>query len=234
MREFVNAANLLTTGNLAAGVVAVLLAAQGRLGAAAVAVAIAALLDTVDGIVARRFALSGRFGSHLDSLADLSAFGVAPALLLHEGSLSELPVIGTVACVGFVVGGAWRLARFPLVEDRHQFIGLPIPPSGLAAAGIALTLPTGIALALTLALAWLMVSAIRFPTLASVMRMGSAMRARQAPATGSTGKRRQRRVPRLGDGRAVAARARARARRKRPLGHHEAGPEREAEGFVRE
>ena len=172
MRAFVNAANVITSGTLAAGFAAVLLAADGRLHGAAVAVAAAAVLDAVDGPVARRMSVSERFGCNLDSLADVVAFGVAPALMLHRGVLDAVPVVGTGACLAFLLAGAWRLARFPLVEDRHRFVGMPIPPAGvIAAAAAALAPPAALTLVLTLVLALLMVSAIPFPTLFTLRRL---------------------------------------------------------------
>jgi CDP-diacylglycerol---serine O-phosphatidyltransferase len=170
MKRHVTAANLLSTGSLAAGFLAVVFAADERLVAAALAIAAAALLDAADGFVARRLGVSGRFGSHLDSLSDLVSFGVAPALMLHVGALQDLPVVGTLACIAFVVAGAWRLARFQLVDDPDEFIGLPIPPAGLVIALAALALPAVAALPLTLVLATLMVSPLRFPTLLAVAR----------------------------------------------------------------
>ena len=171
MREHLNPANLITSASLSAGSLALVLAADGHVIAAAVAVAIAALLDSFDGIVARRLESCGRFGCQLDSLSDLVAFGVAPALMLHESTVHAVPVLGIAACLAFVLAGAWRLARFSLVQDKDHFVGLPIPVAGLiVAATAALTLPAALALALTLALALLMVSAIRFPTLLTVTR----------------------------------------------------------------
>jgi CDP-diacylglycerol--serine O-phosphatidyltransferase len=165
-------ANLITSGSLAAGFLAVMLAAEGRLNGAAVLVGGAAVLDAVDGPVARRTSVSKRFGCNLDSLADLVAFGVAPALMLHRGVLHAVPVLGAGACLAFLLAGAWRLARFPLVEDRHRFVGMPIPPAGvIAAAAATLAPPTALTLVLTLVLALLMVSAIPFPTLFTLRRL---------------------------------------------------------------
>ena len=94
MRQFVNLANIVTSASLAAGVVALMLVADGRLGPAFVAVAVAAALDSIDGYLARRSRSCGPFGCQLDSLADLVAFGVAPALLLHQGPLGAVAVLG--------------------------------------------------------------------------------------------------------------------------------------------
>lgn len=172
MREFVNAANVITSGSLAAGVAALMLTGDGRLGWALVAVGVAALLDSVDGYVARRAGVCEPFGCHLDSLADLVAFGLAPALMLEHGVLGSVPVLGAGACIAFVVGGAWRLARFPLIEDREHFIGLSIPPAGLiVAAAAVIALPAALAVVLCLLLSVLMVSAFTVPTLAELGRL---------------------------------------------------------------
>lgn len=203
MRQYVNLANLLTTGSLAAGFVALVLAGDGRLGAAFAAVAVAAVLDSIDGHVARRADVTGPFGGQLDSLADLVAFGVAPALMLHESGLAAVPALGIGASVAFVVAGAWRLARFAVVKDSQRFVGLPIPPAGLIAAAAALlALPGEAALALCLLLALLMISTVPFPTLVG---LGGLSRRRPHVALRLVG----------GHGGADGARARQRARAQR-------------------
>lgn len=170
MRQFVNAPNLMTTASLAAGVAALMLAGDGRMGLALAAIGVAALLDSFDGYVARRVGVSGPFGSHLDSLADLVPFGVAPAVMLHEAQLDS--VLGAGACIVFVVAGAWRLARFQLIEDEEHFIGLPIPPAGLVLAGAAtVALPALPAATLCLLASVAMVSTFTLPTLAELCRL---------------------------------------------------------------
>ncbi len=170
MKRNMNPANVITSAGLAAGFAALILASQGELGWAAGTVAAAALLDSVDGVVARRTSSCGQFGSELDSLADMVAFGAAPALILYLGGLDTIPVAGIGACLAFVLSGAWRLARFPLVEEPHRFVGLPIPPAGLIAAVLAaLAPPPWVALASAVTLAVLMFSAIPFPTLGSLL-----------------------------------------------------------------
>src|SRR4051812_49955125 len=101
-----------------------MLVADGRLGAAVAAVAVAAVLDSVDGYLARRSRSCGPFGCQLDSLADLVAFGVAPALLLHEGPLGDLPLLGPAAFVALVLARGRRLARVAVLEDSHRFTRL--------------------------------------------------------------------------------------------------------------
>jgi len=172
VRPFVNLANIVTSLSLTAGVVAIMLAADGRLAGALGAVGVAAVLDSVDGYLARRSRTCGAFGCQLDSLADLVAFGVAPALLLQQGPLDAMPVVGPAACVAFVVAGAWRLSRFAVLEDRYRFTGLPIPPAGLIVAATAvLALPGGVALAVALILVVLMVTAMPVPTLVALAEL---------------------------------------------------------------
>ncbi len=206
MREHVNPANLLTSGSLAAGFVALLLAADGRLQAAAVAVALAVALDASDGFVARAMGCGGRFGTNLDSLADLVACGAAPAFVLHTAAggdaLSPAGVAGTL----FVVAGAWRLARFPLVADRRQFVGVPVPVAGLVLVGAVVAgVPDAVAVTIALVLAVLMVSAVPFPTL------DTAFRVLRAPRRHAAGRRRRLGVavrrPRRRRGLATSARA---------------------------
>jgi CDP-diacylglycerol---serine O-phosphatidyltransferase len=169
MRPFISLANVVTSTSLAAGVIALMLITDDRLGAAFAAVAVAAVLDSVDGYLARRSRSCGPFGCQLDSLADLVAFGVAPALLLHVGPLGDVQILGPAACVAFVLAGAWRLARFAVLEDSHRFTGLPIPPAGLVACGVTLlALPPGVAIGVTLTLVLLMVSEIPVPTLVAL------------------------------------------------------------------
>lgn len=176
MRPYLNLANLLTTGSLVAGFAALVLAADSRLGAALIAVAIAVALDAVDGHVARRTGVSGPFGCQLDSLADFVAFGVAPAMMLHESGLDAMP-LGLLATVGFVIAAAWRLARFAVVHDSHRFVGLPTPPAGIIAAGAAtIGLAADAALALCLALSVLMISSIAVPTLVGLGRLSRRRR----------------------------------------------------------
>ena len=167
MKDWVNPANALTSGNLAAGFVALILAAQGEFAWSAGMVGIAAACDAVDGIAARHGpSSSDGFGSDLDSLADLVSFGAAPALALYLALLHEVPILGIAACLCLLLCGAWRLARYPLVSRTRSYVGLPIPPAGVTAALIAAVgPPVEIALSVTLALGVLMVSVIPFPTL---------------------------------------------------------------------
>lgn len=166
-------ATLLSCGNLLLGLGAVVAAARSELFVAALLVALAAALDLLDGAAARRKGADGEFGASLDSLADLVSFGVAPALALYfgaDGPLAAVALAGFASAL-FVVAGALRLARFPLVKNAEHFVGLPIPPAGAAVALLAaLQVPPVLAAPLALALAALMVGRFRFPTVAALPR----------------------------------------------------------------
>ena len=171
MREYITPSNLVTSGSLIAGFVALILAGQADYGWAAGLVILAAGCDAIDGVIARRGAGECAFGSKLDSLADLVSFGAVPAFALYVALLHDLKVIGIAACLGFLLCGAWRLARFPLVQNSNFFVGLPIPPAGVAAALVAAWgPPPAFALLVTIALTVLMVSTLEFPTFSSVRR----------------------------------------------------------------
>ena len=169
MREYVKLPNLLTSGSLAAGFLAMLLIFQNNLLQAAGLVALAALLDILDGPVARRVGTEGAFGTNLDSLADLVSFGAAPALALYWGSLYNLPVVGVATCIIFLLCGAWRLARFSTCKNPLYFVGCPIPAAGLLVALLAVLRPHPLlALPAVLILSVLMVGTRPFPTLSGL------------------------------------------------------------------
>lgn len=128
--------SLLTLGNLAAGVMAILFACQYHLTSAAWCIITGIILDMLDGRVARWAGATSQFGLELDSLCDLVTFGVAPAILMYQVALDPLGRPGYMIAVFFVMMGSLRLARFNLRaqtgETSAHFTGLPIP----AAAGI--------------------------------------------------------------------------------------------------
>jgi CDP-diacylglycerol--serine O-phosphatidyltransferase len=171
VKDHVSPPNLITSGNLLAGFLALVVVAQGHPGWAAVLVLAAGICDSLDGLVARHTDSECAFGSRLDSLADLVSFGAAPALVLYAGALDAVPVGGIGACLAFVLGGAWRLARFSLVENRHYFVGLPIPAAGVIAVILGVSPAPPLALCLIAAvLAGMMASTVPFPTLATLFR----------------------------------------------------------------
>jgi len=134
--------NLFTTGGLFAGFFAIIAASQGRFTAACVAIFIAAILDGIDGRVARLTNTQTEFGVQYDSLADLISFGMAPAMVMYHWALVELKLdgmtlgrIGWLAAFLYAACAALRLARFNTqvgAIDKRWFIGLASP----AAAGL--------------------------------------------------------------------------------------------------
>ncbi len=125
--------NMLTTLSMFLGFLAMVWAAQGRFQAACLAILVSALMDGLDGKVARLTHTASEFGVQYDSLADLVAFGLAPAFLLWHWQLSIFGRAGVAAAFIYTACGALRLARFNVnatITSKRFFIGLPIPAGG--------------------------------------------------------------------------------------------------------
>jgi CDP-diacylglycerol---serine O-phosphatidyltransferase len=134
--------NVLTLAALCSGLTAIRFGLQGHMKLAVIAIIVAAVLDALDGRVARRLGVTSRFGAELDSLSDFLCFGVAPALVLYMSSLSEAGSLGWVVTLMFPMCSALRLARFntALVSDTpppawtgSYFTGVPAPAGALLA-----------------------------------------------------------------------------------------------------
>lgn len=122
--------NLFTTAGLFAGFYAIVAAMKGMFDYAAIAIFVAMVMDALDGRVARLTHTQTAFGAEYDSLADLVAFGIAPALVIYSWGLSSLGKLGWLAAFIYVAAGALRLARFNTqvgMADKRYFQGLPIP-----------------------------------------------------------------------------------------------------------
>jgi len=122
--------NLFTTASIFIGFYAILSASQGHFFRAAVCIVVAHVCDGLDGRIARLTNTTSAFGVQYDSLADLVAFGVSPAILIYYWALQPFGAWGWLAGSLFVVCGALRLARFnaqAAVSKSNDFIGLPIP-----------------------------------------------------------------------------------------------------------
>jgi len=139
--------NLITTGCLFAGFFAIVSSINGRYESAALAILVALVLDGLDGRLARLTHTTSGFGLQYDSLSDLVAFGVAPALLVYLWALQGFGRFGWVAAFLFVACGALRLARFNVQTgsiDPRYFNGLPIPAAAtFVATGILFALHVG-------------------------------------------------------------------------------------------
>jgi len=121
--------NLITTAALYFGFFAIVQATKGNFELAASAVFAAMVLDALDGRVARLTKTTSDFGAEYDSLSDVIAFGLAPALVLYEWSLYSMNKLGWLVAFIYVACTALRLARFNIrtVLDKRYFQGLPSP-----------------------------------------------------------------------------------------------------------
>lgn len=130
--------NLFTTAALFAGFYAILSANAGKFEAAALGIFAAMVLDGFDGRIARITHTQSDFGAEYDSLSDMVAFGVAPALVAYEWALFDLGKLGWLAAFVYTAGAALRLARFNTqigVSDKRWFQGLPSPSAAAIIAG---------------------------------------------------------------------------------------------------
>jgi CDP-diacylglycerol---serine O-phosphatidyltransferase len=127
--------NVVTLLALCLGLTAIRLAIEGRIEAAVYAILIAAVLDGIDGNLARYLKGTSRFGAELDSLADFVNFGCVPALVLYFWQLKELKSLGWIVCLIFAIAMVLRLARFNVMLDdptrpdwkKGFFVGMPAP-----------------------------------------------------------------------------------------------------------
>ncbi|WP_158817081.1 CDP-diacylglycerol--serine O-phosphatidyltransferase [Methylocapsa sp. S129] len=127
--------NLVTLLALCLGLTAIRFAFEDQIEWAVIAIAVAAVLDGLDGRIARALKGTSRFGAELDSLADFVDFGVAPAIVLYVFGLHEMKSLGWFAALIFAIACALRLARFNvMIEDHDQpawrgyfFVGMPAP-----------------------------------------------------------------------------------------------------------
>lgn len=167
--------NLITSASLFGGFYAIISALDGNFEHAAVAILISAVLDGLDGRVARLTGTSSKFGVEYDSLADVIAFGIAPGVLIFTWALRPFGRYGWLAAFLYVVCGALRLARFNVqvtTVESKRFSGLPIPAAAaLVATTVLLFFTIGrgdmmvkhiTVLVLVYALAFLMVSNVKF------------------------------------------------------------------------
>lgn len=172
--------NIMTLLGLCAGLTSMRYALEGRFGAAAIAVLVAACIDGLDGRLARLLKATSRFGAEFDSLADFCCFGVAPAFILYIWTLQSAHGYGFLPCMMFAVCMALRLARFNAAIDTPRplaqayaynfFTGVPAP----AGAGLAL-FPLFLGLeGRSLGITWLQ-AIPRHPLFCGVVLVGTAI-----------------------------------------------------------
>lgn len=124
------APNLITTLSLLSGFYSILASTQGEFYKASLAIFLSAILDGADGRVARMLNAQSPFGEQYDSLADMLAFGVAPAILVYSFALQPLGRLGLGCAFVFTACAAFRLARFNVQigeVDKEYFVGLASP-----------------------------------------------------------------------------------------------------------
>ncbi|WP_292661378.1 CDP-diacylglycerol--serine O-phosphatidyltransferase [Nitratifractor sp.] len=166
--------NLFTAASIFTGILSIVEASRGDFGPAAWLIFLSLIFDGLDGRVARLTQTTSRFGMEFDSLADIVAFGTAPALLLYFQIGKDYGRFGVLVTALYVIFGAIRLARFNVTNaqnDPSVFIGLPIPTAAVFIASWSLLLQKQplpalevLLLILSLGVALLMVSNIRYPS----------------------------------------------------------------------
>lgn len=131
--------NMVTLLATCSGLTAIRFAIEGRLDLAVAAVVLAAILDALDGRLARLLKGTSRFGAELDSLSDFVNFGVVPGLIMYFFALKDFHNIGWIVALVFAVAAALRLARFNVMLDdpdrpeftKDFFVGMPAPAGAL-------------------------------------------------------------------------------------------------------
>jgi len=129
--------NAITLIGVCIGLTSIKFALDGKFALAIVAILFAALMDALDGRIARLIKGTSRIGKELDSLGDVISFGVAPAFIMYFWSLQYLEKLGWFVCLMYVVCVALRLARFNVNSEEEAswkdnfFEGVPAPAGGI-------------------------------------------------------------------------------------------------------
>jgi CDP-diacylglycerol--serine O-phosphatidyltransferase len=170
--------NLFTSMNMFCGFLSIINASQGRVIYSAWLIIIAAIFDSLDGIIARLTNSTSELGVELDSLSDVVSFGAAPAFLIYTTELYKLNVLGIIISSMIMIAGGFRLARFNVQLigfDKTFFKGLPIPTSAMTIATFIITFyvrgagfseaVANAIIPLVIVLSYLMVSRIKYDTI---------------------------------------------------------------------
>ena len=131
--------NAITLAALFSGFYAIVMAINGRFEVSCIAVFCSAVLDSLDGRVARMTNSQSAFGEQMDSLSDMVSFGAAPALIVYIWALKDLGKAGWIPAFVYIAGAALRLARFNVnigVVDKRFFQGLPSPAAAAIVIGL--------------------------------------------------------------------------------------------------
>lgn len=174
-------ANFFTSLNVLSGFLSIVYASNGEFKLAAIFIIIAAIFDTLDGIIARLLKTQSRFGVELDSLSDVVSFGAAPSFLIYKAYLFQFGWIGMILSSFLLIFGAFRLARFNIqlddISTKGDFKGLPIPLQAISIATLVLSFYhdghilspyDNFVIPLVLLLSVLMVSRVRYNGLPSL------------------------------------------------------------------
>ncbi len=131
--------NLVTLLGLCAGLTSIRYVLDGRYEIAAALIILAAVMDVMDGLLARRLNAASHFGAELDSLSDFVCFGVAPGIFVFHFAMAGMPGLGWLAVLLYILCACLRLARFNVMRDappppgRAHFIGVPAPAGAMLA-----------------------------------------------------------------------------------------------------
>ena len=171
----------ITSIGLLSGFYSMVSAVSGHFEVAAVMIVIAFVCDGLDGRIARASRTSSQFGVEYDSLSDVVAFGVAPAMLAYSWALRPIGSLGIGVSGLFVLCAALRLARFNVqtaTADKSRFVGLPVPGAAVMISGLALAysyfeldsprMLCTLMVPITLALGGLMISRVPYPSFKTV------------------------------------------------------------------
>ncbi|TAK67105.1 MAG: CDP-diacylglycerol--serine O-phosphatidyltransferase [Bacteroidetes bacterium] len=180
--------SLFTTLNMFCGFLSIIYTTRNDIEFAAWLIIIAAIFDSLDGLMARLTKSSSDFGVELDSLADVVSFGVAPSFLIYQLHLSTLGTLGIMISSMPMVFGAMRLARFNVQlvgYDKDYFRGLPIPATAIMLTSFILTyhregaglpqLSATMLAPIVILLSLLMVSSFKYDTAPKFSRRGIAL-----------------------------------------------------------
>ena len=176
-RGFYLIPSLFTVANIFCGFLSIIASSRGQFERAAILILIAIFADVLDGRIARLTGTVTQFGKEFDSLADVTSFGVAPALLAFQWGLWDVPRVGMAVAFLFLVAGSIRLARFSSTNhDSLDFVGLPIPAAAGSISMLVLTSPSPVThpafipvvVAFVLGLSLLMVSNLPYPSFKGV------------------------------------------------------------------
>lgn len=176
--------NTFTAFNIFSGFLSIVFASSGDIILASVMIFIAAIFDSLDGLMARLTKSSSQFGVELDSIADVVSFGAAPSFLIFKSFLYQFGFAGIILSSLPLLAGAFRLARFNVqLEDysiKIDFKGLPIPYQAITLATFVINFyPENVLvndmlyllIFLVVVLSFLMVSNIRYPKMPNVKKM---------------------------------------------------------------